>query len=200
MELRKVFLMFFAAGSLLLGAGLNSCANNAKTDKAETESGTKDEVKADSVETETLESVNTEDPTEVKAHSLDEAPTPVGELTTWLVANYNEDGWPTMFILEGKEGRLAKQSADEDEDALLLRLVSYKETFRTKDEENEDFGGPLVVNAYDSKTKQFVGQYKGEYSCGCVYEHGEVVNCGESFGGTFTRVNGKTEEFSFYGD
>ena len=201
MEFKKSLFMLMAAGSLLVAAGLNSCANNSKTDKAEADAevAVEAEVKADSLETETSDA-EMEEPTELKAHSLDEAPQSKGTLLTYLVAGYNGDGWASMFIVDGKDSRLTQTTDGEEEIIYILRLVSYEETFRNKTEDDEDYGGPLVVNAYDPKSHACVGQYKGEYSCGCAYEHGEVVNCGESFSGTFTRLDGKTEEFSFYGD
>ena len=65
----------------------------------------------------------------------------------------------------------------------------------------ESVNGPLVVDAYDPVTKEFVGRYDGTFFSDCEYdENGEVLNCGESYSGTFTKADGTKEEFSFYGD
>ena len=58
-----------------------------------------------------------------------------------------------------------------------------------------------MVDAYDPATKAFVGRYEGKYSSGAEYdEDDEILHCGESYSGTFTKVDGKKEEFSYFGD
>ena len=138
--------------------------------------------------------------------TLDNAPAPKGNITTWLVAGFNEDGGYRMFIVEGNESRFIQDNLGTTDTIYVLRLVSYEQT---KDEKapvegggySEDIEGNLVVDAYDPATKAFVGRYEGQYSSGGEYdENDELVHCGESYGGTFTKADGTKEEFSYYGD
>lgn len=138
--------------------------------------------------------------------TLVDAPAPKGKIVTWLTAGYTEDGYPRMFIVEEREGRLVLDNLESTDTIYLLRLVSYQQTEDEKENTEEggtfeSFGGPLVVDAYNPKTQEFVGRYEGSYEGGCEYDaSGELLHGGESYSGTFTRANGKTEDFSYYGD
>lgn len=149
--------------------------------------------------------------------TLADAPEPDGGLITWLVAGFLEDGGYKMFIVDGDESRFIQDNLGETDTIYVLRFVSFNRVaFEEGDEDeadeaiedaSEDGGhtesvnGPLVVDAYDPVTKEFVGRYDGTYFSDCEYdENGEVLNCGESFSGTFKKADGTEEEFSFYGD
>ena len=138
--------------------------------------------------------------------TLDEAPAPKGKISTMLPAGYLEDGGYKMFILEGDESRFIQDNIGTTDTIYILRLVSYKQTKDEKEKlenggSSEDIEGDLVVDAYDPATKAFVGRYEGEYSSGAEYdENDEILHCGESYSGTFTKVDGKKEEFSYFGD
>ena len=138
--------------------------------------------------------------------TLDNAPQPEGNLTTWLPAGFLEDGGYKMFILDGDESRFIQDNIGTTDTIYILRLVSYKQTT----EENEtledggtlkEIGGNLVVDAYDPATKAFVGRYEGQYNSDGEYDKsGELLHCGESYAGTFTKTDGTKEEFSYFGD
>lgn len=149
--------------------------------------------------------------------TLADAPEPDGGLITWLVAGFLEDGGYKMFIVDGDESRFIQDNLGETDTIYVLRIVSFNRVaFEEGDEDEvdettkdapEDGGhtksvnGPLVVDAYDPVTKEFVGRYDGTYFSDCEYdENGEVLNCGESYSGTFTKADGTKEEFSYYGD
>ena len=138
--------------------------------------------------------------------TLADAPAPKGKLSTWLPAGFMEDGSYKMFILEDDESRFVHSGIGEDDTIYVLRLVSYEKTDSTKEKTEgggycEEFGGPLVVDAYDPSTKAFVGRYEGNYFCSCDYDaEGEFVHGGESYQGAFTKADGTKEEFSFFGD
>lgn len=149
--------------------------------------------------------------------TLADAPEPDGGLITWLVAGFLEDGGYKMFIVDGDESRFIQDNLGDTDTLYVLRLVSFNRVaFEEGDEDEvdettkdapedgghtESVNGPLVVDAYDPVTKEFVGRYDGTYFSDCEYdENGEVLNCGESYSGTFTKADGTKEEFSFYGD
>ena len=151
--------------------------------------------------------------------TLADAPEPDGGLITWLVAGFLEDGRYKMFIVDGNEGRFIQDNLGETDTIYVLRVVSFNRVAFEEGDEDEDevdestedtsensghtesVNGPLVVDAYNPVTKEFVGRYDGTYFSDCEYdENGEVLNCGESYAGTFTKADGTKEEFSFYGD
>lgn len=149
--------------------------------------------------------------------TLADAPEADGGLITWLVAGFLEDGGYKMFIVDGDESRFIQDNLGDTDTLYVLRLVSFNRVaFEEGDEDEvdettkdapedgghtESVNGPLVVDAYDPVTKEFVGRYDGTYFSDCEYdENGEVLNCGESYSGTFTKADGTKEEFSFYGD
>lgn len=203
---RKMFLMLVAALGLLIGMGGSSCKNETKSEAAAEAETAKVDVVDENVDEPAAtdgDSAGAEEPAATDDEpemTLANAPQPSGRLTTWLVAGVAPSGFCRMFIVEGDESRMVEQSAGDEKLIYVLRLVSYKETKHQKNADEEEFEGSLVVNAYDPKSERYVGQYKGEYYCGCSYENGEMVHCGESFAGKFTRANGKVEEFNFYGD
>ena len=196
--MKKSFLMLFAATSvtMILG-GTTSCKEIAKFQTDGLSDSDSVAVKADSVSV----PVSSELPS-----TLDNAPAPKGKLSTWLPAGFMEDGSYKMFILEDDESRFVHSGIGEDDTIYVLRLVSYEKTDSTKEKTEgggycEEFGGPLVVDAYDPSTKAFVGRYEGNYFCSCDYDaEGEFVHGGESYQGAFTKVDGTKEEFSFFGD
>ena len=116
------------------------------------------------------------------------------------------DGGYRMFIVEGDESRFIEDHIGTTDTLYVLRLVSYEQTSEEEEKlENGDtfvdIEGNLVVDAYDPATQAFVGRYEGNYSSGAEYDpEGEMLHCGESYGGTFTYADGKKEEFSYYGD
>lgn len=192
--MKKTFLMVLSTivATLVLG-GATSCKEIAKSVTEALSDSDSVAVASDSV------------PSELP-RTLDNAPAPKGNITTWLVAGFNEDGGYRMFIVEGNESRFIQDNLGTTDTIYVLRLVSYEQT---KDEKapvegggySEDIEGNLVVDAYDPATKAFVGRYEGQYSSGGEYdENDELVHCGESYGGTFTRADGTKEEFSYYGD
>jgi len=138
--------------------------------------------------------------------TLDEAPAPKGKISTMLPAGYLEDGGYKMFILEGDESRFIQDNIGTTDTIYILRLVSYKQTKDEKEKlenggSSEDIEGDLVVDAYDPTTKAFVGRFEGTYSSGAEYdETDEILHCGESYAGTFTKADGTKEEFSYFGD
>lgn len=192
--MKKTFLMVLSTivATLVLG-GATSCKEIAKSVTEALSDSDSVAVASDSV------------PSELP-RTLDNAPAPKGNITTWLVAGFNEDGGYRMFIVEGNESRFIQDNLGTTDTIYVLRLVSYEQT---KDEKapvegggySEDIEGNLVVDAYDPATKAFVGRYEGQYSSGGEYdENDELVHCGESYGGTFTKADGTKEEFSYYGD
>lgn len=192
--MKKTFLMVLSTivATLVLG-GTTSCKEMAKSVTEALSDSDSVAVASDSVSSEL-------------PRTLDNAPAPKGNITTWLVAGFNEDGGYRMFIVEGNESRFIQDNLGTTDTIYVLRLVSYEQT---KDEKapvegggySEDIEGNLVVDAYDPATKAFVGRYEGQYSSGGEYdENDELVHCGESYGGTFTRADGTKEEFSYYGD
>ena len=192
--MKKTFLMVLSTivATLVLG-GATSCKEIAKSVTEALSDSDSVAVASDSV------------PSELP-RTLDNAPAPKGNITTWLVAGFNEDGGYRMFIVEGNESRFIQDNLGTTDTIYVLRLVSYEQT---KDEKepvegggySEDIEGNLVVDAYDPATKAFVGRYEGQYSSGGEYdENNELVHCGESYGGTFTKADGTKEEFSYYGD
>lgn len=196
--MKKSFLMLLAATSvtMILG-GTTSCKEIAKIQTEALNDSDSVAVNADSVSVH----VSSELPS-----TLDNAPAPKGKLSTWLPAGFMEDGSYKMFILEGDESRFVHSGIGEDDTIYVLRLVSYEKTDSTKEKTEgggycEEFGGPLVVDAYDPSTKAFVGRYEGNYFCSCDYDaEGELVHGGESYQGAFTKADGTKEEFSFFGD
>ena len=139
--------------------------------------------------------------------TLDNAPAPEGEpVTVWLPAGYLPDGGYRMFIVEGDESRFIEDHIGESDTIYILRQVSYEVTEDTEEAmedggKGHNWGGKLVVDAYDPKTKEFVARYEGEYSTYAEYDQeGEFLHGGESYSGTCKYVDGTTEEFSFYGD
>ena len=138
--------------------------------------------------------------------TLDEAPAPKGKISTMLPAGYLEDGGYKMFILEGDESRFIQDNIGTTDTIYILRLVSYKQTKDEKEKlenggSSEDIEGELIVDAYDPATKAFVGRFEGTYSSGAEYdENDEILHCGESYAGTFTKADGTKEEFSYFGD
>ncbi|MBO4431387.1 MAG: hypothetical protein J5790_08625 [Bacteroidaceae bacterium] len=149
--------------------------------------------------------------------TLDNAPQPEGNITTWLPAGFLEDGGYKMFILDGDESRFIQDNLGETDTIYVLRLVSFNRVgFEEGDEEEanehnenateegsyiQSYNGPLVVDAYDPATKNFVGRFEGTYFCECEYTpDGDVMHCGESYAGTFTKTDGTKEEFSYFGD
>ena len=93
--MKKIFLpLFVVAIAVLVICGTTSCKNVAKL-------GVGSSSDSDSVAV-ASESVSSELP-----RTLDNAPAPKGNITTWLVAGFNEDGYARMFIVEGYE-RLQK--------------------------------------------------------------------------------------------
>lgn len=192
--MKKTFLMVLSTivATLVLG-GATSCKEIARSVTEALSDSDSVAVASDSV------------PSELP-RTLDNAPAPKGNITTWLVAGFNEDGGYRMFIVEGNESRFIQDNLGTTDTIYVLRLVSYEQT---KDEKepvegggySEDIEGNLVVDAYDPATKAFVGRYEGQYSSGGEYdENNELVHCGESYGGTFTKADGTKEEFSYYGD
>lgn len=144
-------------------------------------------------------------PTELP-RTLADAPTPKGNITTWLLAGMLEDGGYRMFIVEGDESRFVEDHLGTTDTLYTLRLVSYEQTKDEKEQleeggTSEDIEGNLVVDAYDYKTQAFVGRYEGQYTNSGEYDaEGELLHCGESYGGILTHADGTTEEFYFYGD
>ena len=149
--------------------------------------------------------------------TLADAPAPDGGLITWLPAGYLEDGGYKMFIIDGDESRFIQDNLGETDTIYVLRLVSFNRVaFEEGDEEEanehqenaseegsyiQSYNGPLVVDAYDPATKNFVGRFEGTYFCECEYTpDGDVMHCGESYAGTFTKTDGTKEEFSYFGD
>lgn len=138
--------------------------------------------------------------------TLDEAPAPKGKISTMLPAGYLEDGGYKMFILEGDESRFIQDNIGTTDTIYILRLVSYKQIKDEKEKlenggSSEDIEGELIVDAYDPATKAFVGRFEGTYSSGAEYdENDEILHCGESYAGTFTKADGTKEEFSYFGD
>lgn len=149
--------------------------------------------------------------------TLADAPDPDGGVITWLVAGYLEDGGYRMFILDGDESRFIQDNLGETDTIYVLRIVSFnrvafeegdeEEASASKEDASEDgsyiqsYNGPLVVDAYDPVTKDFVGRYEGTYFSECEYTpDGDVMHCGESYAGTFTKTDGTKEEFSYFGD
>lgn len=194
MNMKKIFLpLFVVAIAVLVICGTTSCKNVAKL-------GGGSSSDSDSVAV-ASESVSSELP-----RTLDNAPAPKGNITTWLVAGFNEDGYARMFIVEGDESRFVQDNLGTTDTIYVLRLVSYEQTEDEKEQTEdggtyESFGGPLVVDAYDPATKEFVGRYDGSYSGGSEYDQsGEFLHGGESYSGTFTKADGTKEEFSYYGD
>ena len=192
--MKKTFLMVFSTiiATLVLG-GTTSCKDIAKSMAGALSD-------SDSVAV-ASESVSSELP-----RTLDNAPAPKGNITTWLVAGFNEDGYARMFIIEGDESRFVQDNLGTTDTIYVLRLVSYKQTEEEKEQTEdggtyESFGDPLVVDAYDPATKEFVGRYDGSYSGESEYDQsGEFLHGGESYSGTFTKADGTKEEFSYYGD
>ena len=138
--------------------------------------------------------------------TLDEAPAPKGKISTMLPAGYLEDGGYKMFILEGDESRFIQDNIGTTDTIYILRLVSYKQTKDEKEKlenggSSEDIEGELIVDAYDPVMKAFVGRFEGTYSSGAEYdETDEILHCGESYAGTFTKADGTKEDFSYFGD
>ncbi len=189
-------LLVVAFVTLILGS-TTSCKEIAKIQKDALSDSDSVAVTADSVSV----PVSSELP-----RTLDDAPAAKGKLSTWLPAGFMEDGSYKMFILEGDESRLIHDKIGEEDTIYVLRLVSYEQVDSAKEKyENggygEEFGGPLVVDAYDPATKAFAGRYEGNYICSCEYDaDGEFLHGGEAYGGTFTKADGTKEEFSFFGD
>ena len=126
--------------------------------------------------------------------TLDNAPKPEGNITY------------KMFIVDGDESRFVQDNIGDTDTIYVLRLVSYKQT-KEENEALEDGGtfkeieGDMVVDAYDPATKAFVGRYEGQYTSGGEYDKsGELLHCGETYTGVFTKADGEKEEFSYYGD
>ena len=138
--------------------------------------------------------------------TLADAPAPKGNIITWLVAGYNGDGGYKMFIVEGDDSRFIQDNLGTTDTLYVLRLVSYEQTKDEKEPSEgggtyEEIEGNLVVDAYHPTTKDFVGRYEGQYSSGGEYDdQGELLHCGESYSGFFTKADGTKEEFSYYGD
>ena len=138
--------------------------------------------------------------------TLADAPAPKGSISTMLPAGYLEDGGYKMFILDGDESRFIQDNIGTTDTIYILRLVSYEQTKDEKEKlENggtsEDIEGKLVADAYDPATKAFVGRFEGAYFSGAEYdENDEILHCGESYAGTFTKADGTKEEFSYFGD
>lgn len=189
-------LLAATCATLILG-GTTSCKEIAKIQTATLSDS--DSVAA--VATDVTADVATELPS-----TLDNAPAPKGKLSTWLPAGFLEDGSYNMFILEGDESRFVHSGIGEDDIIYILRLVRYEQEDSNKEKAEdgsycEEFGGPLVVDAYDPSTKAFVGRYEGRYFCSSDYDKdGEFVHGGESYQGTFTKADGTKEEFSYFGD
>lgn len=192
MKMKKAFLSLLVAvvATLTIG-GIIACKNTTKL-----ETGTLSE--SDSVAVASAELPRT----------LADAPAPKGNITTWLIAGMSEGGDPRMFIVENDKGQMTQANyIEHDEDTIyVLRLVSYEQTLDETEKLEEggtsrDIEGNLVVDAYDHKTQAFVGRYEGQYTSSGEYDaEGELVHCGETYGGTFTYADGKKEEFSYYGD
>ena len=83
----------------------------------------------------------------------------------------------------------------------MMGAVQENETNTKVKAMRKMLNSPLVVDAYDPATKEFVGRYDGSYSGGSEYDQsGEFLHGGESYSGTFTKADGTKEEFSYYGD
>lgn len=198
MNMKKTFLpLLLAAFAALTMMGIASCGNFTKT---------MTDILSDSDSVVSVSDTASEVVSAALPRTLADAPAPQGNIITWLVAGFTESGGSRMFIVDGDESRFIQDNIGTTDTIYVLRLVSYKVT--TNEEEPSEgggkyveSGGDLVVDAYDPATKEFVGRYQGEYSSGSEYdEEDELLHCGESYGGTFTKADGKTEEFSFYGD
>lgn len=198
MNEKKPFLMLLVATfvTLILGS-TTSCKEIAKIQKDALSDSDSVAVTADSVSV----PVSSELP-----RSLDNAPEPKGKLSTWLPAGFMEDGSYKIFILEDDESRFIHDKIGEEDTIYILRLVSYEKVDSTKEDMEEggyfeEFGGPLVVDAYNPATKAFVGRYEGNYVCSCEYNaDGDFMHGGEAYGGIFTKADGTKEDFSFFGD
>lgn len=185
--MKKAFLMLVASAvAVLMFSGMTACKEVAKS-----VNGTSSD--SDSVAQEL-------------PRTLDNAPKPEGNVTTWLVAGFLEDGGYKMFIVDGDESRFVQDNLGDTDTIYVLRLVSYKQT-KEENEALEDGGtfkeieGDMVVDAYDPATKAFAGRYEGQYTSGGEYDKsGELLHCGETYAGTFTKADGEKEEFSYYGD
>lgn len=196
--MKKNFLMLVvvAAAIFTIGSSMMSCKDVAKSITGIMSDSDSVAAASDSV---------VADPAALP-RTLADAPAPQGKITTWLPAGYLEDGGYKMFILEGDESRFIQDNIGSIDTIYILRLVSYKQTKDGKEKlENgdsfEEIEGNLVVDAYDPATKAFVGRYEGSYSSGAEYdENDDILHCGESYAGTFTKVDGKKEEFSYFGD
>lgn len=197
MNMKKTFLMLVVvAVAIFTISGMISCKEVAKSVIDAVSDSDSVAVASDSV---------AQEPSALP-RTLADAPAPKGKITTWLPAGFLEDGGYKMFILEGDESRFIQDNIGSTDTIYILRLVSYKQTKDEKEKlenggSSEDIEGDLVVDAYDPATKAFVGRFEGTYSSGAEYdENDEILHCGESYAGTFTKVDGKKEEFSYFGD
>ena len=186
---KTLFVLLSAALTATILCGHTSCKNPVKV--------------ADSV---VVDSDTAAAPADTLPATLADAPAPKGKLSTWLVAGFDEDGYSSMFIVDGDESRLTQDREGGSDTLQILRLVSYVQT-EDKEEPSEEggtfhsFGGRLTVDAFDPKTRLFLGRYRGSYDGGCEYDaEGELLHGGESYSGTFTAADGTRTKFSFHGD
>ena len=160
--MKKAFLMLVASAvAVLMLSGMTACKEVAKS-----VNGTSSD--SDSVAQEL-------------PRTLDNALKPEGNVTTWLVAGFLEDGGYKMFIVDGDESRFVQDNIGDTDTIYVLRLVSYKQT-KEENEALEDGGtfkeieGDMVVDAYDPATKAFVVNMTSRANSCIVGRHTRVLS------------------------